>query len=198
MGMDMKSYREGFEESLIEAKQQEMYDGETKDKIAEGQFTMADLDKNMFLDRKEFDQLFDYYTRDRKELDSIYKMDDGKYDWRKIFDDQDYNKDGFTDMYELGNAMLFHEYDLKMIERVMKAAEPHLDKEGKMSFEHYMMLVEETMSWAEEEMGGRGPRMEIHMEENADGSSKMTIIMESAKKLAVSATALAAMAFFAN
>ena len=46
------------------------------------------------------------------------------------------------------------------------------------------------------DMGMGGGRMEIHMEENADGSNKLTIIMEGAKQLAVGAAAAVSMALF--
>lgn len=79
------------------------------------------------------------------------------------------------------------------------------EKGAWMDFETFVMFMEEIehreKEWDEMNNGGhggRGPRMEIHMEENADGSARMTIIMESAKKLAVSAAAVATAALFSS
>merc|ERR1719326_2736887 len=102
-------------------------------------------------------------------------------------------------MDELGQTMLRDEWDVKTIEETLKLATKFADLENGegMDFDGFMAFVKEAGEMDKMKGGKRGPRMEIHMEENADGSSKMTIIMESARKLAVSATAVAAAAFFA-
>ena len=136
-------------------------------------------------------------------------MDDGSYDWWTIFDNEDYNRDGYVDERELVNAMVRGGYDEEMMTWGYEMYWKHQSGNG-LSFDDYMAVVDEwgqsmgDMAWDGSEMaveghgysGSEGPRMEIHMEERPDGSNSMTIIMESAQKLAVSATALAAAALF--
>merc|ERR1711862_990869 len=120
-------------------------------------------------------------------------------DLKMLFNDEDYNQDGFIDGWEVGNAMMRGGFEPHEIEEAFKWMEPYFRDERGLDFDTYVQMMED---YKEMEKGmmkdSTGPRMEIHMEENADGSAKLTIIMESAKKLAVSAAAVAAAAFFSS
>ena len=85
------------------------------------------------------------------------------------------------------------EDSLKWIKPYWEGNEKGLD------FEAYERMFRDHLAEMEEKMrGGPMGRMEIHMEENKDGSSRLSIIMEGAKHLAVSASAVLAMGLFAQ
>merc|ERR1719263_386653 len=150
---------------------------------------------NKEMDYKQGQRLWDYYTYDYKSA----MNKDGSWDTKKLFDDEDYNRDGKIDTTEVFNAMIRGEFEPKMMEEAWKFMEPYFGGEnGAVDYDTYVKMMEDYKAYMGSKKGGSGPRMEIHMEENADGSAKLTIIMESARKLAVSAAAVATAAFFSS
>merc|ERR1712216_549528 len=104
----------------------------------------------------------------------------------------DFNNNQFLDQNEMAISMIMYKYDLKSVEEAgQRAAKFAKDPKMGLTWEEYAAFMKSYEQ--EEKKGGKrdGPRMEIHMEEFKDGSSKMTIIMEGAQKLAATASALA-------
>jgi hypothetical protein len=173
-------------------------DEEVTRKLSEAMFEMANTDENKdFLNRDEFNRFVDYYKGWNKEKDWPMTPD-GQVDWAGSYKIVDYNQNGMIDNYEMVNAMMRDGWSLEHMKMMMETANQHMNEGGEMDFDQWMMFVKDAENMMEEMKGGdsRGPRMEIHMEENADGSSRMTIIMEGAKLLAASAAAVAAATFY--
>lgn len=173
--------------------------GDDMRKAMDTQFDVADQDRSGELDYDEFKRLNEYWATNWKQW-----VDEkgGQHHWKAIFADEDYNNDGMISMGELYMAMMrsqMSEEDMKM---GFEMANRHANKEGMLDWDHYMMMVEEyEMAMEGDHDGdrgdGSGPRMEMNMEKLPDGTERMTIVMEGAQKLAISAAALAAASFFA-
>merc|ERR1719453_97784 len=146
----------------------------------------------------QFKKLYEYFQIDPEHFG---KTDDG-YDLKKVYNNEDFNGDGFLSTLELVNAMIRADFKEEQWVDAFTRLDRHCSGfkegtfEGGCTFEQYEAIFAE---YAEEmKMEDGKQRMEIHMEEHPDGSSKMTIIMEGAKNLAVSAAAVATMALFAQ
>ena len=132
---------------------------------------------------------------------SGWDLGNGDYDWKAVFHNLDYNNDMRVSVNEHYNAMMRAEYDDETMMKIWTMQMKVGDKEGNLDPDQYMTLVDELkreMEMSEgEDMNRGGPRMEMNMEKLPDGTERMTIVMEGAKKLAFSAAAVAAASFFA-
>merc|ERR1711998_268878 len=135
---------------------------------------MANVNGGDHLDRDEFNNIINYYEG-WKGKDSWPMTPEGEVDLKEVFHMMDYNKNGMLDKNEMVNAMMRDDYSVEDMHKVMEIAMGHMDENHEMNMDHWMMFIEDV----EKHMGdmrddgmdmGMG-RMEIHMEENADGSS---------------------------
>merc|ERR1712194_346859 len=149
------------------------------------------------MNKESFMKLTEYYETDWKK---ITMRDDGTKDWEATYQSEDFNGDKLISWTEMFNALMRADMaDDKTLTWVYDHMLKFGNKEGTVNFDQYMEMINEFARQEEAKKdGGSKARMEIHMEEHPDGSSKMTIVMEGAKNLAASAAAVATMALFAQ
>merc|ERR1719498_261574 len=189
---------EAGEESMME-------DGNYMDKemfewVLNASWKMVNEDMDDMINWSEFEKYMMWWV----DLEMM-KMDEN---WRReAFNRIDYNRDGFWQQEEVGMSMMVHEWP----KEAMEEAAQRFDK---MASDPKMGLSRDEAdrfmdSYEGDDMkkdhhgkghhshsdsdGGSGGRIEIHMEEDSDGS-RMSIIMEGAEKLVASSIAIAAMA----